>query len=151
MFGKCYCVRIGPINACLKIFRFESKYANTFFNKIHTLIQVSHKNIPWLYGMCYDAKHPRAIAMTYHPFCGGKSATVHATLHDKVSQVDWKTVLTGETAALVYLWNQQILHNDIKGDNIMIEYLPPDYKSCRSVLIDFVKVCFISETMLYKL
>ena len=33
----------------------------------------------------------------------------------------------------------------------MIEYLPPDYKSCRSVLIDFGKACFISEAMLYKL
>ena len=94
VFGKCYCVRIGPINACLKIFRSKSKYANTFFNEIRMLMQVSHENIPWLYGMCYDAKHPRAIAMTYHPFCGGsESATVHAALktskfHDKVSQVD---------------------------------------------------------------
>lgn len=34
---------------------------------------------------------------------------------------------------------------------VMIEYLPPDYKSCRSVLIDFGKACFISEAMLYKL
>ena len=34
---------------------------------------------------------------------------------------------------------------------MVIEYLPPDYKSCRSILIDFGKACFVSEAMLYKL
>ena len=32
-----------------------------------------------------------------------------------------------------------------------IEYLPPDYKLCRSVLIDFGKACYASEAMLYTL
>lgn len=63
----------------------------------------------------------------------------------------WKTILTGGTAALDYLFRRKILHNDIKGDNMVIKYLPPDYKSRRSVLIDFGKACFVSEALLYKL
>lgn len=157
VFGKCYLVQIGPINACLKVFRSESKYSNTFFNEIRMLSQLSHNNVPWLYGVQYDIKHPRAIAMSYHPFCGGnESTTVHIALkinkfHEKIQHTDWKEILTGGTAALDYLCHRKILHNDIKGDNVIIEYLPPDYKSCRSVLIDFGKACYISEAMLYKL
>ena len=157
VFGKCYLVEIGPINACLKIFRSESKYSSTFFNEIRMLLQLSHCNVPWLYGVQYDVKHPKAIAMLYHPFCGGnESTTVHSALkrnefHEKIQHTDWKDILTGVTAALDYLCRQKILHNDIKGDNVIIEYLPPDYKSCRSVLIDFGKACYASEAMLYTL
>ena len=105
IFGKCYFVQIGPINACLKVFRSEVKYSNIFYNEIRMLTQLSHKNVPWLYGVIYNVKHPRAIAMSYHPFCGGnESTTVHTALksskfHEKVKQTDWKTILAGGTAA----------------------------------------------------
>ena len=41
-----------------------------------------------------------------------------------------KILLTGATAAIEYLCNEKIVHNDIKGDNILIEYLSPSYKVC---------------------
>lgn len=155
VFGKCYLVQIGPVSACLKVFRSERKYSNTFYNEVQILMQLSHNNIPWLYGVCYDATYPRAIAMSYHSFRGGnKSVTIHIALKAtqfKVPYDDWKVILMGGTAAINYLCNQKILHNDIKGDNMLIEYLPPDYKVCRSVLIDFGKACYISDAMLYKL
>ena len=67
--------------------------------------------------------------MSYHPFCGSKeSTTVH--IHEKIQHADCKDILTGGTAALDYLCHQKILHNDIKGNNVITEYLPPDYKSC---------------------
>ena len=95
--------------------------------------------------------------MSFHPFFGGnESTTVHNALKrseflKKIQHADCKDVLTGGTAALDYLCHQKILHNDIKGDNVIIEYLPPDHKSCRSVLIDFGKACYTSEAMLYAL
>ena len=70
VFGKCYLVEIGPINACLKVFRSESKYSSTFFNEIWMLLQLSHCNVPWLYGVQYDIKHTKAIIMSYHHFMG---------------------------------------------------------------------------------
>ena len=100
------------------------------FNEIRMLTQLSHKNVPWLYSVCYDIKHPRAIAMSYHPFCGAnESTTVHTALkenkfHEKIKPIYWKTILMGGTAALDYLFHRKILHNDIKGDNVVIEYLP---------------------------
>ena len=153
VFGKCYLVQIGPISACLKVFRSERKYSNTFFNEVRMLMQLNHNNIPWLYGVVNTG--PRAIAMSYHSFYGGnESATVHNTLsklYEKVAYNDWKVILMGGIAAIDYLCNRKIIHNDIKGDNMLIEYLPPDYKSCRSILIDFGKACYISEAMLYNL
>ena len=95
--------------------------------------------------------------MSYHPFCGGnESTTVHSALkrnefHEKTQHTNWKDILTGRTAALDYLCCQKILHNDIKGDNVIIEYLSPEYISCRSLLIDFGKACYASEAMLYTL
>lgn len=157
VFGTCYFIQIGPINACLKVFRSERKYLNTLFNEIQILLKLNHQNVPWLYGVCYNLKHPRAIAMSYHSFCGGnESATLHAVLktskfHEKVTHDDWKSILFGGLSALNYLYHQKILHNDIKSDNMVIEYLPPGYTSCRCVLIDFGKACLIFDALLYKL
>ena len=95
--------------------------------------------------------------MSYHSFCGGKeSATLHAVLktskfHEKITDNDWRSILLDGISALNYLYHQKILHNDIKCDNLVIEYLPPEYTSCRCVLIDFGKACFVSDAMRYKL
>ena len=155
VFGKCYLIQIGPVNACLKVFRSERKYSCTFYNEVRISMQLNHNNIPWFYGVCYNTEYPRAIAMSYHSFRGGnESVTIHSALKAtkfKVSYNDWKILLTGATAAMEYLCNEKIIHNDIKGDNILIEYLPPNYKVCRAVLIDFGKACYTSDAMLYKL
>ena len=45
----------------------------------------------------------------------------------------------------------KVLHNDIKTDNILVECLAPEYKQCRSVLIDFGKACCVAEAKLYHL
>ena len=59
--------------------------------------------------------------MSYHSFCGGnESVTIHTALKAtkfKVSYDDWKVILMGGIAAIDYLCNQKIIHNDIKGDN----------------------------------
>lgn len=50
-------------------------------------------------------------------------------------------------SALKYIHINNILHNDIKSDNIMI-----DNRSIpQSILIDFGKGCFISDGKVYKL
>ena len=56
VFGKWYLVQIGPVSACLKVFRSERKYLNTFYNEVQILMQLNHNNIPWLYGVCYQGR-----------------------------------------------------------------------------------------------
>ena len=86
---------------------------------------------------------PFVVAVTIH---SGLKATKF-----EVSYNNWKILLTGATAAIEYLCNEKIMRNDIKGDNILIEYLPPNYKVWRAVLIDFGKACYTFDTILYKL
>ena len=102
----------------------------------------------------------KAIIMSFHSFCGiDGSITVHAALKEDsdspVSQLVtikcWKRILLGMTSALVYLKSSGIIHNDIKADNILIEFLNHDESTCRAILIDFGKACFTSEAALYSL
>jgi len=46
---------------------------------------------------------------------------------------------------------EQNYTNDIKADNAVIEYLPPDFSSCRPVIVDFGKACLVSRAILYEL
>ena len=47
-------------------------------------------------------------------------------------------------SAIRFLHNKNILHNDIKSDNIVVDECGP-----KAVLIDFGKACFIKEAVKY--
>ena len=55
------------------------------------------------------------------------------------------------------IWNGKVQKMVLQMVHIMIiikvlvEYLSPDCKLCRSILINFGKACYISDTMLYNL
>ena len=112
-----------------------------------------HDNLPLLLGVSNICKHPKMTVMSYHPFNGQiESLTVHAFLKNThLTKPNWRQILLGCISALAYLAKKEVLHNDIKTDNILVEYLSPDYKQCRSVLIDFGKACCVSEAKLYHL
>ena len=54
----------------LKYFDLKANIQVHSLNIIRMLLQLSHCNVPWLYGVQYDIKHPKAIAMSYHHFVG---------------------------------------------------------------------------------
>ena len=109
-----------------------------------------HGNLPLLLGVCYNCKHPNIMVMSYHPFNGqSESQTVHAALKTTdLTKADWKQVLLGCASALAYLAKMKVLHNDIKTDNILVEYVAPQYKQCRLILVDFGKASLASEAHL---
>ena len=51
--------------------------------------------------------------------------------------------------ALLYLSSCQVIHNDIKGDNILLK--STDGGSVTGVLIDFGKACFVKNATKYSL
>ena len=160
LFGKCYIASIGPLKACAKVFRLdEEKYYKFFCKEVWMLLQLCHENLPWIIAACNDSCM-KAIIMSFHPFRSmDGSVTVHTALKENTSSLVshlvtnrcWKNILLGLTSALVYLKNNSIIHNDIKTDNVLIEFLPPNESICRSVLIDFGKACFESEAASYSL
>ena len=151
VFGKCYRTELGPTKVCFKVYQADKKYAVTFFNEVRMLHMLFHGNLPLLLGACNNYKHPNIMVMSYHPFNGQtESQTVHAALKTThLTKADWKQVLLGCASALAYLAKMKALHN-IKTDNILVEYLAPEYKQCRSI-VDFGKARYASEAKLYHL
>ena len=159
VFGKCFFGSIGPLRVCIKIFRLNHRYKKYFCNEACMLSKLCHENLPWLFAVCQDERHS-ILVMSHHAFRGEKqSVTVHAALEKQeaitfssyLTVNCWKNILFGMTSALVYLFNNKILHNDITADNVVIEYLAPDFISCRSVIVDFGKACLLSDASLYNL
>jgi len=121
------------------------------------LSKLCHENLLWLFAICHNERHS-ILVMSHHAFRSEKqSITVYAALDKQggftshLTVKCWKDILLGMISALVYLFNNKILHNDIKTDNVVIECLAPDFISCRSVIVDFGKACFLSAALLYKL
>ena len=98
-----------------------------------------------------------AKCFVFHGYCGGDTSLhIHAALHlpeagGNLSCRNWEQILFGCISALCYLQKKNILHNDIKSDNILIEKMSPDFLIIRAVLVDFNKACHLNEALLYKL
>ena len=68
-----------------------------------------------------------------------------------ISNNDWRQILLGCCSALVYLKEKDVLHNDIKSNNILIERMPPRFTEVRAVLIDFNNACLSCDARQYNL
>lgn len=149
-FGTCYVGSLGPLQVCAKVFRRENVYESVFCSEAVLLSMCSHANLPWLYGIVLS---PRIIIQSYHSI-DGDACTLHKMLcHSCASDrnllsEDWKRIILGMASAVQYIHLKEILHNDIKGDNIVLDNRQ---SGVCSVLIDFGKGCFVSDAKFYKL
>ena len=154
-FAKCYLIQMGAMKVCFKQLSAETKYKSLFYTEARILSELCHHNLPWLHAFC-DSPNITAIIMTFHPYSqeNNRSLNIFDALygaHQSVGVVsgnEWKQVLLGSTSALVYLQAKDILHNDIKTDNILIERIS---NGVRALLIDFNKACHSDEGQVYKL
>lgn len=152
VFGVCYIGSLGPLKICAKVFRSACLCESSFRYEAVLLSMCTHANIPWFYGI---VKSPRMIISSFHAI-NGKACTLHrilnsrtCTIEQKISPVNWKTILLGMASAVQYIHAKEILHNDIKSDNIILECRQSD--SFHSILIDFGKGCFITDARMYNL
>ena len=60
----------------------------------------------------------------------------------------WKKIIHDVILAIEYLHNKSILHNDIKGNKVVIEKVDSE---ANSILIDLGKGCFLPHGKAYNL
>ena len=150
MFGKRLFTRLGPLEVCLKIFNKEGSSCH-FSNEVNILCKCCHPNLPWLFGVSNGIIKISALSyISFH----GSAINLFEGLYDTerkccLTAISWKAILMGIANALVYLFICDILHNDIKSDNIMIKSMPDD--ACTGVLVDFGKGCMLKHGHRYHL
>ena len=125
IFGKCIQVKLGPLNVCLKVINGKDYSSRSHFHsEVYMLSQFCHPNLPWLFGIGYNPI--KIIAMSCFTYCGS-FYNVHKALYTchnealvSLTPHSWKGILCGVANALVYLYDSNILHNDLKCDNIVL-------------------------------
>lgn len=149
-FARCYFMKLGAMKVCVKVFKSDDKYKALFCAEARILALLCHPNLPWLHAISDDTSKI-AVMMTYHSYEGDKSLSVYDGLKKnvKICTSGWQQVLLGCTSALIYLQSKDILHNDIKCDNILIE--STELGTVRAVLVDFNKACPSDSARFYTL
>ena len=99
--------------------------------------QLDHPCFPYVYGICVQSK-PYLLVLQ---FCNveGKAYTLHRTLHSRtlaLKNQEWFDVILQLLEALNVLHNSGLIHQDIKGDNILLTYKNTLFVP---VIIDFGK------------
>ena len=124
---------------------FKSSIRGELVHEAKVLSRLCHKNVAWLVGVCSVAE-PYVIVTKLHLASG-----VHLTLHDAVANFRSNQhekdnasflkallvkLLVDVLNAMQYIHSLNLLHNDIKADNVALD---GESDNCRAVLIDFGK------------
>ena len=104
-----------------------------------------HPSIPHLFGVCID-RAPFYLVLQRHAVKGVSVTLSKALTNGSISENSpCLKVLKGTCEALLYVHSQGYLHNDLKGNNVVLE--GTDH---RPVLIDFGKSRKIKKARLLK-
>ena len=123
VFGRCYKMYYRGMSVAVKQF---NKHLSTEFDVIKeaSLVkQLVHPCFPFVYGICTESK-PYLLVMQ---FCSveGKAYTLHRALQSHtllLKNQEWFDVILQLLEAFKLLHSSCLIHQDIKGDNILITY-----------------------------
>lgn len=116
----------------------------------YSISKLCHPNLPWFYRIVWAQYNERKmIVMSIHSIVG-KSCRLYDALNPDTKStdlalIDWRKIMLGLAAALCYIQNHEILHNDI---NIVLD---GSHSWIRCILVDFGKSCFVSQGKKYRL
>ena len=148
--------RFGTV--CLKRFR-SSPVAVKYFDSSSRsrdverealyLSQCCHLNLPLMYG-ANCVKQPYFIVFQFYGNENHSAATLHGILNQNTGPEihlpeHWLHIVAQLSDAVAYLHTKEILHNDIKSDNIVVVSNSNATTSFSPILIDFGKACMTSE------
>ena len=144
------------IKVAVKQFRAGSLQEDVL-NEAKILNSLCHPNLPFLFGVCISTK-PHRLVMQFHGV-GDKTATIAGEIcrqSKTISTKEWLILCYQLFDAIDYLHRcVSIIHNDIKGDNVLITDTMICSHSLTSkyqvVLIDFGKATTVGSGRSYQL
>ena len=128
MFGACYVANYRGMVVAVKELKVlghsQQEIAQQRKEVIHEATIMlrlgDHHGLPLLFGI-QSKVTPFRIIMQFHGI-NDKSLTIRRAVRKiKLSNEEWKTVVDLVDRALEFIHSKGVLHNDLKGDNILLE------------------------------
>ena len=113
------------------------------------MLKCCHENLPLIHGIVHNPKMIlKSLNIIWKQLYYSAFCIVQKT--NNRGKVDvWKRILYDLISAVKHLHNNNIIHNDIKNNNILVE--KPWTGQIRGVLIDFGKGGMINDTKQYNI
>ena len=136
VFGRCYKMYYRGMSVAVKQFNKHLSAECDVIKEASLMKELYHPCFPIVYGICTESK-PYLLVMQ---FCSveGMSYTLHRTLQSRtlLKSQEWFRVIMQLLEAFKLLHSSCLIHQDIKGDNILITYNNTMFVP---VIIDFGK------------
>ena len=142
IFGTCQKRFFKGIPVAVKVFNNLSS-SEDVNDEAAIMSLCSHPSLPHLFGLNIEEKPYFLVSYFYG--IGSSSCTLYRALHSKtlsLSPYSWGKIMLKLCQALQHLHKKQLLHCDIKSDNILVTKINSDY---HPMLIDFGKSIAISK------
>ena len=137
VFGRCYKMYYRGISVAVKQFNTHLSSESSVIKEASLMKQLDHPCFPYVYGICVQSKPYLLVLQVCN--VEGKAYTLHRTLHSRtlvLKNQEWFDVILQLLEALKVLHNSGLIHQDIKGDNILLTYKNTLFVP---VIIDFGK------------
>lgn len=125
------CVELGKATTDV----FNANELVSLAREIHLMQRLNHKNLCQFKGVWYDSEE-RHVCM-FMQYIGGGSLTSFVTkfkpLPPQVVRSWTKQLLSG----LLYLHSQNIIHRDVKGENVLVDISADASSGAQIKLVDF--------------
>lgn len=146
-FGVCYLAYYRSILVAVKEFRMNSNKSRSEVKRelLREARMVNHlgdhRNLPLLFGAVI--KGDQLMLITQFHGERGKSVTLSVAIKKKkLEKSEWLDIIKGVCEGLNHVHRRQILHNDLKSNNVVVEKRNDMWNP---VIIDFGKARFISD------
>lgn len=146
-FGTVVLKRFRSTPVAVKYFKEGSTPAGVE-KEAQFLRQCCHLNLPIIYGMNISSP-PYFVVTQFYGSNDNTPSTLQYLLDNDVNEFDvtkdheqWLLVISQLADAINYLHQKEILHDDIKCDNILLVVCS---RLCCPILIDFGKACLMNK------